>query len=126
MLLPKKIISISILENEGFSFIIKKSCFSIYLNSMFYTNAKRSNGVYYLDIDKYILNIDNKNHRSSDSNLTYLWHCLFGHINVKSIQKLHKDELLTYFDFEPFYVCESCLMGKMRKSPFIGKGERHI
>ena len=28
------------------------------------------------------------------------------------------------FDYESFDTCESCLLGKMTKTPFIGKGER--
>ena len=71
----KNIISIPVLDNEGFSFTIEKGCFSVYLNSMFYATTKRSNGLYFLDC-------------------------------------------------EPFDVCESCLMGKMTKSPFTVKGER--
>ena len=28
------------------------------------------------------------------------------------------------FDLESYETCESCLYGKMTKSPYIGKGER--
>ena len=34
-----------------------------------------------------------------------------------------KKKFLTY-DFESYETCESCLIGKMAKSPFKGKGER--
>lgn len=105
-LITKNIISIRVLDGEGFSFIIGKICFSFYLNSMFYAIAKKSNGLYYLDLDKDILNINNKKHILSDSNPTYLWHCCLGHINVKHIQKFHKDGLLTSFDFSLFDVYE--------------------
>lgn len=90
--ITKNIISIHVLDNEGFSIIIEKGCFSIYLNSMFYANDKKSNGLYYyyLDLDKDIIAIESKKHRSSDSNPTYLWHCHLSHINVKRIEKLHK------------------------------------
>ena len=50
---------------------------------------------------------------------TYLWHCHFGHIGVKPMKKLHDDGLL-----EPLDACESCLMGKMTKTPFSGTMER--
>ncbi|KAL4383503.1 hypothetical protein GQ457_15G014780 [Hibiscus cannabinus] len=42
----------------------------------------------------------------------------------KRISKLHKDGLLDPFVFEQIDVCESCLLGKMTKTPFSGKGER--
>ena len=38
--------------------------------------------------------------------------------------KLHKQGSLGSFDYESFETCESCLQGKMTKSPFSGKGER--
>ena len=47
-----------------------------------------------------------------------------GHANEKCISQLHKDGLLDSFDFESFDTCESCLLGKMAKSPFTHKGER--
>ena len=37
---------------------------------------------------------------------------------------MHKEGLLDPFDFESYPTCESCLLGKMTKSPFSGHGER--
>jgi hypothetical protein len=39
------------------------------------------------------------------------------------MQKLHKDGVLTLFDFESFEICEACLMGKMTKTSFSGHPE---
>ena len=39
------------------------------------------------------------------------------------MSKLHKQGSLGSFDFESYETCESCLSGKMTKSPFTGKGE---
>ncbi|KAI5447594.1 hypothetical protein KIW84_015159 [Lathyrus oleraceus] len=47
-----------------------------------------------------------------------------SHINEKRNSKLHKDGLLDSFDYESYETCKSCLIGKMTKSPFTGKGER--
>ena len=38
--------------------------------------------------------------------------------------ELHKCGSLGSFDYESFDTCESCLLGKMTKLPFNGKGER--
>ena len=62
--------------------------------------------------------------KRNDSNQTNLWHCHLDHISKKRISKLHKDGLLDPFVFEQMDVCESCLLGKMSKTPFSGKGER--
>ena len=40
------------------------------------------------------------------------------------MSKLHKQGSLGSFDWESYETCESCLSGKMTKSPFSGKGER--
>ena len=40
------------------------------------------------------------------------------------MKKLHDDGLLTLSDFELFEICESCLLGKMTKSPFAKSCER--
>jgi transposase InsO family protein len=57
-------------------------------------------------------------------NPTFIWHCCLGHINEKRIERLHKDGLLSSFDFESFDTCESCLLGRMTKAPFTGQSER--
>jgi hypothetical protein len=57
-------------------------------------------------------------------NPTFIWHCRLGHINEKRIERLHKDGLLSSFDFESFDMCKSCLLGKMTKAPFTGQSER--
>ena len=47
-----------------------------------------------------------------------LWHCRLGHVNKKRIAQLQKDGVLESFDLRDDDVCESCLLGKMTKSPF--------
>ena len=55
---------------------------------------------------------------------SYLWHCRLGHISERRMTELHKCGSLGSFDYESFDTCESCLLGKMTKLPFKGKGER--
>jgi hypothetical protein len=57
-------------------------------------------------------------------NRIFIWHCHLGHINEKHIERLHKDGLLSSFDFESFETCESCLIEKMTKAPFTSQSER--
>ena len=65
-----------------------------------------------------------KRPRQDDVNDTYLWHCRLGHINKNRITRLVKEGLLDLGDCESLPTCESCLLGKMTKSSFTGKGER--
>ncbi len=56
----RNIISVSCLDRKGFCFTIKNNCCSIYLNEIFYGSAHRSNGLYVLDLDTPVYNIDTK------------------------------------------------------------------
>jgi hypothetical protein len=60
----------------------------------------------------------------NDLNPTFIWHCRLDHINEKCIERLHKDGLLSSFNFESFDTCESCLLQKMTKTPFTSQSER--
>ncbi|KAK8593532.1 hypothetical protein V6N12_045612 [Hibiscus sabdariffa] len=122
--LTKNIISMSCLDKMGFEISIKNNSCSFYLNNLFYGSAQLINGLYILNQENMIFNINAKRLKTNDSNQTYLWHCRLGHISERRISKLHKDGLLDPFVFEQFDVCESCLLGKMTKAPFTGKGER--
>ena len=70
------------------------------------------NGLYILDLHENILQIEQTNKRKRDD------------INETRLNKLHKDGLLEPFDYESYPTCESCLMGKMTKSPFSEHGKR--
>ena len=73
--------------------------------------------------DNNIYNVNTKRIKINELNPTYLWHCRLGHINEKRLEKLHKDGLLSSFDFKSYEACESCLLGKMTKAPFTGHSE---
>ncbi|KAK8555331.1 hypothetical protein V6N12_009479 [Hibiscus sabdariffa] len=122
--LTKIIIFVYCLDKIGFEIVIKNNCCSFYLNNLFYGSAQLINGLYILNQENEIFNINTKRSKTNDSNQTYLWHCRLGHISERHISKLHKDGLLDPFVFEQMDVCESCLLGKMTKAPFNGKGER--
>jgi GAG-pre-integrase domain len=121
--ISKNIISISCQEMNGFSFVIKDNGCSIYKYELYYGSSFMMNGLYILEINKLIFNI-NKRLKISHENMTFMWHCRIGHINEKRIKKLHEVGLLGNFNIETINVCESCLCGKMTKVSFSKKGER--
>ena len=122
--MSRNIISISCLDRIGFSIIIENNCCSIYLNDIFYCSASMLNGLYLLDLDRSIYNVNTKKLKPNKHNNTFIWHCRLGHINLNRMSRLHKDGLLDNNDFESFETCEPCLQGKMTKMPFTHKGER--
>jgi hypothetical protein len=82
------------------------------------------NGLYILDLEnKSVCNINGKRVRLNDLNLNFIWHCRLGLINEKRIERLHKNGLLSSFNFESFNTCESYLFEKMTKVPFTGQSE---
>jgi hypothetical protein len=70
-----------------------------------------------------LCNINIKRARLNDLNPIFIWHCRLCHINERRIERLHNDALINSFDFQSFDTCESCLLGKMTKTSFIGQGE---
>ncbi|VFR01652.1 unnamed protein product [Cuscuta campestris] len=120
----RNIISVSCLDKAGFSINVKDKCLSVFRNDIYYATAKMTNGLYILDLDATVYNVDVKRSKPNSLNLTYLWHCRLGHINEKRISKLRHSGVLDSFDLESYDVCQSCLLGKMTKAPFTGHGER--
>ena len=68
--------------------------------------------------------MNTKRLKSESLNSSYLWHRRLGHVSDKRVSKLQKQGDLGSFDYESYDSCESCLKGKMSKSPFNKKGER--
>ena len=82
------------------------------------------NDLYLINISSYNLQVDVALKNSKQSvNESYLWHCRLGHVGHGRLQKLHRDAYLGAFDYESFATCESCIMGKLPKSPFSGHGK---
>ena len=55
-----------------------------------------------------------------------LWHRQYGHLSVKSLQKLARDDLVKDFDYSAskgIQYYESCLEGKQCRSPFPSHSE---
>ena len=82
------------------------------------------NGIYILDMSNSILIVhENKQLNQDNKKPSYLWHCRLSHVNERCMAKLHKIGNFGSFDYESYDTCESCLLGKMTKLPFKGKGE---
>ena len=60
----------------------------------------------------------NKKRKRDEINNTFLWHCRLGHISETKINKLYKEKFFDPYDYESLGTCDSCLMGKMTKTPW--------
>jgi hypothetical protein len=125
--LSKCIISVSCLIRDGYQFVIGDKN-SINKNDVCFANVVVKNGLYILDLEsenyESLYNVNAKRFKHNNLNQTYIWHCRLGHINEKRIAKLHSHGLLDSFELESYEACESCLLGKMTRSPFTKLGER--
>ena len=112
--------------SDGYPFKSKNNAFLIYMNNVFYCHAPVQNGLFVIDLvqETHIHNTDAKHRNTNELNTIYLWHCGLGHIGRKRMKKLHRDGLLTSFDFESYDTCEACLMGKMARASLNGVVER--
>ena len=61
---------------------------------------------------------------ASSNNSTYLWHIRLDHINLKKIDRLLKQSLLSALTIQPLPMYTSCLEGKMTKRIFLAKDNR--
>ena len=116
----------SCLTQSGYSFKSENNGYSIYMNNIFYGHAPVKNGLFLLNLDRidtHIHNVNAKRIKLNNDIATYMWHCRLGHIGVKRMKRLHSDGLLESLDYESFETCESCLMGKMTRTPFFGSME---
>ena len=78
--LTKNIISISCLDLDGFIITKNKSC-SLYRVDVFYGACHLTNGLYILDLENPVFNINTKQPKIGDLRNSYPWHCRLGHIN---------------------------------------------
>ena len=125
--MTRNIISFHALFKDGyqFSFDNENGDILVYSNGCFIFKASPCKGIYetvecITDNGNVILNVGSSNKLDKSK----LWHSRLGHINKKRIDQLQKDGVLESFDFKSDDVCESCLLGKMTKSPFTGTCER--
>ncbi|KAK4397458.1 Retrovirus-related Pol polyprotein from transposon TNT 1-94 [Sesamum angolense] len=105
------IISISLLGNVCFEFMINKNCFSLMKNGSSHMLAKLRNGLYILQRKK-----DNQENAQ-------IWHARLGHIPQDRIKRLVDFKSLKIDDLDHLPACESCLKGKMTKKPFVGQSK---
>ena len=126
--LTRNIISVARLKQSGFTYQFVDDNIHSFMNGMFYFEARPINGIYELNLDCSSNNNSiyhaNTKRVKNDLNQTYLWHCRLGHINKNRISLLQKSGILKENDIDSFDICESCLCGKMTKSPFSGTSER--
>ncbi|GJY19714.1 retrotransposon protein, putative, ty1-copia subclass [Tanacetum coccineum] len=125
--ITRNIISFHALFKDGykFSFDNENGDILVYSNGCFMFKASPCKGIYEtVECISHNCNVILNVGSSNELDKSKLWHSRLGHVNKKYIAQLQKDRVLESFDFKSDDVCESCLLGKMTKSPFTGLYER--
>ena len=90
----------SCLLQYSYSFKSENNCCSVYMKKTFNVHTPNENSLLDLDrSDTHIHNIDAKRCKVDNDSATYLWHCRLGHIDLKSMKKLHADGFLESLDY---------------------------
>ena len=119
------VISVGQLARENYEFSIKNDVCYIIVNGVKVLIGQLKNDIFMLSRSVSVMYTSScKRPRLDNVSDSYLWHCRLGHINQNRMNKLVKEGLLDLSDCESLPTCESCLLGKMTKLPFTGKGER--
>ncbi|GJU12806.1 retrotransposon protein, putative, ty1-copia subclass [Tanacetum coccineum] len=123
--MTRNIISLHALFKNSYKFLFdnENGDILVYLNDCFMFKASPCKSKYETvecvsNNGNVILNVGSSNELDKSK----LWHFCRGHVNKKRIAQLHG--VLESSDFKSDDVCESCLLGKMTKSPFTRTCER--
>src|SRR6266498_3398696 len=122
--LSRNLISISVLDNEGYSCNIGNRQCNIFYGSYHVGLAIRQDKLYLLSIDDSSMSMNAcdgiKRKRTDDETSSKLWHCRLGHISRGRIERLIKEQILHPLDFSDADTCIDCIKGKYVKQ--IKKG----
>ncbi|CAN6580971.1 unnamed protein product [Malus baccata var. baccata] len=127
----KNLISISKLLRDGHSVLFGKMSCTLYLNGRIISHGNMIEGLFHLETSSGMHCIESGNtskpkRAREEVNQVRLWHLKLGHVNQDKIRKMSKDGYLSPLGNDLMGTCAPCLLGKMTKSPFTGKGEHAI
>lgn len=116
----RNLISLSRLDDCGFSFSFNKGLCSLSYNSQVVGKAHKNDGLYVLRVDSNLYNtlhvqtIGYKRPLLKDTSFS-LWHGRLGHISKDRINRLIKDDILPPLDSSDFEECVDCIRGKFTR-----------
>ena len=122
--LVRNLISIPVLDKEGFLFHFGNSICIIEKDNKVICQGNLMNNLYELDPSEVPVNVISAKRKRLEDNPAQLWHARLGHISLRRMNELAREGLFSMDDVNSLQACESCLKGKMSKLPFKGQMER--
>ncbi|KAL0293564.1 UNVERIFIED_CONTAM: Retrovirus-related Pol polyprotein from transposon TNT 1-94 [Sesamum calycinum] len=118
----KNIMSIPLLDNAGFEFLINKNCFYLMKDGPSHLLGKLNNGLYILQRFDWIMTTQNKRKLENLEN-AQIWHARLGHISHDRMKRLVDSKSLEIDNLDNLPACVSCLKWKKTKKPFVGQSK---
>jgi hypothetical protein len=125
--LQRNLISVSCLDNDGYTCLFGDGRCLIECNDIVISIAFRRNDLYLISLRESVNSVcdDNANvfsstvvnrkqKRTHDAS-SKLWHCRLGHISRGRIERLVKNEILPPLEFSDLEQCIECIKGKFVK-----------
>nr|GEW22965.1 hypothetical protein [Tanacetum cinerariifolium] len=127
--ITRGIVSVSRLYNDGYVNQFVDNSIQVSRNNMVYFSTVSRDGIFEIDLSDSYTNVSSiyaLSNKRAKSNLdsALLWHCRFGHISKKRIEKLQHDGLLNSTYLRAFEKCVPCMSRKMARKPYTHQVKR--
>ncbi|KAJ4717199.1 Retrovirus-related Pol polyprotein from transposon TNT 1-94 [Melia azedarach] len=117
-LMTKNLISLSMLDNKGFSFQGEGGVLHVCKGSNVVLKGVKRGTLYFLQGSTLLSSVAVASSEIDKDNMTKLWHMRLGHMSARGMQILSKGDLLCGHKIKDLEFCEHCIFGKLHRSKF--------
>ncbi|KAJ4721050.1 Retrovirus-related Pol polyprotein from transposon TNT 1-94 [Melia azedarach] len=117
-LMTKNLISLSMLDNKGFSFQGEGGVLHVCKGSNVVLKGVKRGTLYFLQGSTLSSSVAIASSEIDKDNMTKLWHMRLGHMSARGMQILSKGDLLCGHKIKDLEFCEHCIFGKLHRSKF--------
>ncbi|KAJ4702231.1 Retrovirus-related Pol polyprotein from transposon TNT 1-94 [Melia azedarach] len=117
-LMTKNLISLSMLDNKGFSFQGEGGVLHVCKGSNVVLKGVKRGTLYFLQGSTLSSSVAVASSKIDKDNMTKLWHMRLGHMSARGMQILSKGDLLCGHKIKDLEFCEHCIFGKLHRSKF--------
>ncbi|KAJ4704584.1 Retrovirus-related Pol polyprotein from transposon TNT 1-94 [Melia azedarach] len=117
-LMIKNLISLSMLDNKGFSFQGEGGVLHVCKGSNVVLKGVKRGTLYFLQGSTLSSSITVASSEIDKDNMTKLWHMRLGHMSARGMQILSKWDLLCGHKVKDLEFYEHCIFGKLHRSKF--------
>ncbi|KAJ4702606.1 Retrovirus-related Pol polyprotein from transposon TNT 1-94 [Melia azedarach] len=117
-LMTKNLISLSMLDNKGFSFQGEGGVLHVCKGSNVVLKGVKRDTLYFLQGSMLSSSVAVASSEIDKDNMTKLWHMRLGHMSARGMQILSKWDLLCGHKVKDLEFCEHCIFGKLHRNKF--------